>query len=449
MGNTRGLRTFVGFGFGAIQGGLFLHEAFRSGNFERLVVSEVVPDAVAALRRAGGTYRVNVAKSGGVEVHEIRNIEIFNPTVPEDARALAEALADASEIATALPSVEFFGRGEPSAAALIAEAMRRKAADERLPQCVVYTAENHNQAAEILQEMCGRKLDNARTAVHRCQFLNTVIGKMSGVVTDDSEIAAEGLARVTDDLPRALLVEEFNRIFITAIELSGFKRGIEVFIEKPALLPFEEAKLYGHNAVHALLGYMARHRGCRFMSDAIEDSAVMSLAREAFLEESGAALIARHRGVDPLFTPDGYRVYAEDLLVRMTNPHLRDRIDRVVRDPRRKLGWDDRLIGTMRLGLDARITPRRFALGAAAAIEALEMEQGSPARLEKLWNAPDDPPGRKSELNRLIADARTKLNMTSAIEVPPFSDSDGPPERRNPKPISKQPNQGKRDYGNF
>jgi len=34
-------KTFVGFGFGAIQGGLFLPEAYRSGNFSRLVVSEI------------------------------------------------------------------------------------------------------------------------------------------------------------------------------------------------------------------------------------------------------------------------------------------------------------------------------------------------------------------------------------------------------------------------
>jgi hypothetical protein len=30
-------RVFVGFGFGAIRGGLFVYEAFRSGNFDRLV----------------------------------------------------------------------------------------------------------------------------------------------------------------------------------------------------------------------------------------------------------------------------------------------------------------------------------------------------------------------------------------------------------------------------
>jgi len=38
-----GKRTFVGFGFGPIQAGLFLYEAFLSGAFRRLVVAGVLP----------------------------------------------------------------------------------------------------------------------------------------------------------------------------------------------------------------------------------------------------------------------------------------------------------------------------------------------------------------------------------------------------------------------
>ena len=117
-------------------------------------------------------------------------------------------------------------------------------------------------------------------------------------------------------------MEEFNRILISRVRLPAFERGIKAFIEKENLLPFEEAKLYGHNAVHALVGYLARHKGCAFLCEVAQDAWLVRLAREAFLEESGPALIARHRGVDPLFTPEGYRAYAEDLLVRMVNPYL-------------------------------------------------------------------------------------------------------------------------------
>jgi mannitol-1-phosphate 5-dehydrogenase len=445
-------KTFVGFGFGAIQGGLFLYEAHRSGNFGRLVVAEVVPEVVEAIRCSGGCYRVNVATRTGIEVHEVSKVEIYNPLVPDDAVKLATALAEASEICTALPSVDFFTRGEPSIASLIADAMRQKAADTSLPACIVYTAENHNHAAEILQAACEKHLDaTARTPelsgsvakpvgvqplgcsgaedklkleLQRgvpisaevpartsdvVQFLNTVIGKMSGVVTDPAQIKADMLAGLTDGSSRALLVEEFNRILITQIRLPGFDRGVKVFIEKPDLLPFEEAKLYGHNATHALLGYLAQRKGHRFMSDVQNDRALMALGREAFLEESGAALIARHKGIDPLFTAAGYQAYTDDLLERMINPYLRDLIERVVRDPRRKLAWDDRLVGTMRLALDAGVQPRRFALGAAAAVDSLASPKPLAETLNELWPAADQPVGRKAQLISLITEAQTKL----------------------------------------
>jgi hypothetical protein len=49
------MSTFVGFGFGAIQGGLFLPEAFASGFFNRLVVSEIDQETVDRVRAGKGS----------------------------------------------------------------------------------------------------------------------------------------------------------------------------------------------------------------------------------------------------------------------------------------------------------------------------------------------------------------------------------------------------------
>ena len=46
--------ALVGSGFGAIQAGLFLHKVLLSGSLRRLVVDEVIPEVVTALRRAAG-----------------------------------------------------------------------------------------------------------------------------------------------------------------------------------------------------------------------------------------------------------------------------------------------------------------------------------------------------------------------------------------------------------
>ena len=367
-------RTYVGFGFGAIQSGLLLYEAFQSGNFSRLVVAEVVPEVVEAVRGAGG-YALNIATAEGIEQCFVDGIEIYNPTVDEDAKMLVEALAEAQEIGTALPSVDFFTDGTLSVADLLWHAFVKKLNDPGLPNAVVYTAENNNHAAEVLKDAVGLDLTG------RVQFLNTVVGKMSGVVVDEKQIEEDGLARVTPAASRAFLVEAFNRILIDRIDLPGFRRGIEVFAEKDDLLPFEEAKLYGHNAVHALIGYLAHGEHCRYMSDVDAFPEILEIARTAFLEESGAALIRKYAGLDPLFTEEGFHAYAEDLLKRMMNPWLRDQVERVIRDPERKLGWNDRLIGTMRLVLSQGLRPDHFAAGARAAISYLSAQHGaSPMR---------------------------------------------------------------------
>lgn len=360
-------RTFVGIGFGPIQAGLFLLEAHRSGNFDRLVVAEISPDLVAALRRAGGQYMVNVANPDGVVQQQVGPVEALNPRVPEDRAALVAAVAEASELSTALPSVNAFGGADPAdTARVLADGLRLKA-ERNGPRAVVYAAENHNHAAELLEQSV--RAQGAPDG--HCAFLNTVIGKMSGVAEGTETLREQALAPMTPGSARAFLVEAFNRILISRVPWPDFARGIAVFEEKADLLPFEEAKLYGHNAVHAMLGYLLLARRAHFMSDAAAMPDLLAAARTAFVEESGAALCKRHAGVDPLFTPAGFAAYADDLLVRMVNPYLRDAVDRVTRDPRRKLGWNDRLIGAMRAALAQGIVPRQLARGAQAAALAV------------------------------------------------------------------------------
>ncbi|MEP6989175.1 MAG: hypothetical protein ABI970_26475 [Chloroflexota bacterium] len=145
-----------------------------------------------------------------------------------------------------------------------------------------------------------------------------------------------------------------------------------MFEEKSDLLPFEEAKLYGHNAVHALAAYVGMMLNLRWIADLTTVPGAMVFIEDALLEESGAALIHKYAGLDVSFTPSEYQADAYTLLDRMMNPFLRDTVERVGRDPKRKLGWDDRLIGAMRLSLSQNIQPYRYAFGTAAALAALE-----------------------------------------------------------------------------
>jgi len=357
---------FTGFGFGPIQGGLFVDEAYASSNFSRIVIAEIDQKLVDAVWANGGSYAVNIARRDRIDVVNIRNIELLNPNVEGDRNKLIEVLGHSTEIVTSLPSVAFYEAGANSVASLIAQGLQKSTAWAT----TIYTAENNNHAAEILEQAVAKKMDKPLSK--RVQFLNTVIGKMSQVVTDPAEISQKKLAPIAPGIDRVFLVEEFNRILVTRCTIDGFTPGIRVFLEKDNLLPFEEAKLYGHNAIHALLAYLGAVKGYTYMTQLQQDTALMKIARDAFLNESGAALIKKHRLInDELFTPAGYRAYAEELLVRMTNPYLNDTIERAGRDLVRKLGYDDRIFGTMHLAIEQGIEPVNMAIGALAGIKML------------------------------------------------------------------------------
>ncbi|MCC6167765.1 MAG: hypothetical protein IT329_11100 [Caldilineaceae bacterium] len=415
----RGEATFVGFGFGAIQAGLFGLEAQASGAFGRIVVAEVAPETVAALRRAGGVYAVNVAHADRCETVKVGPIQIENPAVDADRGRLAQAIAAAQEIATAVPSVDIYTAPGPAGLQrILAEGLRRKVVTNG-PRAVVYAAENHPQAAALLQAaVLGAMPEDTRVAAAaQVRFVDTVIAKMSGVI-----VPLGDLTPVTPDSARAFLVEAFNHILIGRVDFGPaappFDRGLAVFEEKDDLRPFEAAKLYGHNAVHALAAYVGLWLGLAQIAQLGDLPGAPAFLRAALVEESGAALIRKYAGVDPFFTPAAFARFADDLLARMVNPFLRDTTARVGRDPARKLGWDDRLVGAMRLALAHGIRPRRYALGAAAALRALDAQATPALLLPALWRPAAPDPDEAAAVLALVEQGAAMLAAWDAAGQP-------------------------------
>ena len=151
--------------------------------------------------------------------------------------------------------MKFYDDGsDTSIAALIAEGLK----GSHVQATIIYTAENNNHAAELLRDLVQKRIGSINA--NRIQFLNTVIGKMSQVVNDVEMIKKFNLKPMAPAIDRAFLVEAFNKILITKATIKDFTPGIKVFLEKDDLLPYEEAKLYGHNAIHAILAYLRRSK---------------------------------------------------------------------------------------------------------------------------------------------------------------------------------------------
>jgi mannitol-1-phosphate 5-dehydrogenase len=366
------MSTFLGIGFGPIQTGIFLKGAFE-GDMDRLVIAEVDQSLVDAVRAADGEVTINIAAVDRIYQESFTGVEIYNPTVDADLEQLIAIAAEADEIATALPGVDFFKFITP----WLKKGFLRKPDKTHF----IYTAENNNHAAEVLAEALGDEVKN-------CYCLNTVVGKMSGVISE-AEGTERKLAMLCATAGKGHLVEEFSQIFIS--QAPGIaKRSVTGLYEKADLYPFEEAKLYGHNAIHFLLGALGKAKGYTYMSELAAVDELMALAEQAFIDECGAALCKKYSGVDELFTATGFKHYADDLLKRMTNPFLTDAIERITRDLPRKLGWNDRIIGTMRLALDQGIKPTIIARGATLAAAELfgETTKAITVGAKELWPTP-------------------------------------------------------------
>lgn len=139
-----------------------------------------------------------------------------------------------------------------------------------------------------------------------------------------------------------------------------------------------------------LLGLHASENNIGYMHELAEHPEILERGRRAFIDESGRALCRKWNGADEFFAGTGFREYAENLLLRMVNPFLSDSVGRVCRDLERKLVWDDRLIGAMRMVCSQGVAPDELSRGAS--IAAKRLFGSDPAKIrrgfEKLWPTP-------------------------------------------------------------
>ena len=320
-------KTFIGIGAGPIQTGIYVAGA-ADGGFDRIVLAEVEPTLVASLKKHR-SITVNTAEADRITTRTYENIEVYNPNDPADLPQLIDIAKDALVFNTALPATKFYKFCAP----WMKEAFAKNPDGRRY----IYTSENSTTAAADLKTAMSVEYPET-------YYLDTVIGKMSKVFA----AGENDLPTLTPDFAKGHLVEAFNTIYTSSAP--GIEEvGVKNLYAKPDLVPFEEAKLYGHNANHLLLALMAAERGCNYMSEAANFPDIVEYTLQALIQESGAALCKKYAGVDEYFEPANWETWARELVRRMISPLLSDAIARVARDLTRKLGWEDRLIGAIRL----------------------------------------------------------------------------------------------------
>lgn len=123
-------------------------------------------------------------------------------------------------------------------------------------------------------------------------------------------------------------------------------------------------KLYIHNTGHATIGYLGFLRGYTYIHEAARDPEIMAVCEKA-IEESGWA-IEREYG----FPAEVIAKYRSALTEKVVSSELPDEILRVVREPARKLGPEERFLGPAALMLKHGRNPQYLLYGLCAALLA-------------------------------------------------------------------------------
>ena len=102
-------------------------------------------------------------------------------------------------------------------------------------------------------------------------------------------------------------------------------------------------------------------KGLETIDQSIQDESVRGIVRPA-MEESGAALVQKHG-----FDADEHAKYIDKIETRFKNPYIRDEVIRVGREPLRKLGQADRLVGPVKMATEFDLSRDHLLKGIAAA----------------------------------------------------------------------------------
>ncbi|WP_029149350.1 mannitol-1-phosphate 5-dehydrogenase [Microbacterium indicum] len=303
----------VHFGAGNIGRG-FVGMLLAEGGYD-IVFSDVAAPLVAAIN-AADAYTVHEVGEGGRDrvVTGFRAVDSA-----EDPAGVAREVATADVVTCAVgPTVLRF------IAPHVLAGLRERAADAAPVQ--VMACENAIGATDQLrahiEELAG---DEWAALAPRAVFANTAVDR---IVPGQPEGAGIDVT-----------VEPFFEWAIEARPFGADRPSIPGAHFVDDLAPYIERKLFTVNTGHATAAYLGAARRIERIADALADETVAAGVASA-LEETSALLAAKHG-----FPAEELAEYRATILGRFRNPHLPDTVQRVGRQPLRKLSRHERFVG--------------------------------------------------------------------------------------------------------
>lgn len=180
------------------------------------------------------------------------------------------------------------------------------------------------------------------------------------------------------DDPLEVTVETFSEWIVDSNQFVGSVPDIKGMEPTANLMAFVERKLFTLNTGHAITAYLGCLAGHKTIRDAILDPSIRKVVKGA-MEESGEVLIKRYA-----FNSEQHAAYINKIIIRFENPYLHDDVDRVGRQPLRKLSASDRLIKPLLGTLEYNTANQNLIMGIASALKYRNQDDPQAVELKNL-----------------------------------------------------------------
>lgn len=297
-------------------------EVINRLNFEKSYIVEIVGDKKEEICIKNVT---GVLSSGEAILQEIKNSDIITTAVgPNVLKIIAKTVADGIKLRKESGKTEFLN---------------------------IIACENMIKGSTFLKDEILKYTD---------EDLKKYIDKYVGFPDSAVDRIVPPMEKSEDIL--RVRVEEFKEWIVDKTQFKGEIPNIDGMTLTDNLMAFIERKLFTLNTGHAITAYVGILNNHKTIKESIEDENVRKIVVGA-MKESGEVLVKRYK-----FDKDEHYKYIEKILKRFENPYLVDEVDRVGREPLRKLGFNDRLIKPLRGTIEYGTANDNLLYGIASAI---------------------------------------------------------------------------------
>jgi mannitol-1-phosphate 5-dehydrogenase len=343
------LKKAVVYGAGNIGRG-FIGQLFYESGYRTCFI-EVNQQVVAEINTQG-SYPVKIVANN--ESHEVIVGNVYAVDGRDSVKTAGEIL-DCEIMATAV-GVNVLSKIADS----LSEGLKLRYLHDKPPINIII-CENLIDAGKFLKDLVMERCIGCEKYIDgNVGFIEASIGRMVPVMTD--EMRGDNYLRIWSE-PYSVL----------PVDKDAFKGEIPRIKNLYPVSPFSayiKRKLFIHNMGHALCAYIGALRGCKYIYEAVGDPYINNIARKAM--QGCARALNREYGM----SLDEIYEHIDDLLERFSNVSLGDTVERVAREPERKLKPNDRLTGAALYCISQGEDPSYIVKAIAAAL-AYAKAQGS------------------------------------------------------------------------